>query len=53
MRLKPGISFEELDTEAYAHSDLQAARVLNAEHARLFETLANAYPETVWTAPSH
>ena len=45
MCLKPGISFAELDTQAHAHSDLQAARALNAERARRFETLANACPE--------
>ena len=45
MCLKPGISFEELDTQAHAHSDLQAAQALDAERARRFEILANACPE--------
>ena len=43
--LKPGISFEELDAQAHAHSDLQAARTLNAKRARLFRTIADAWHE--------
>ena len=44
-RLKPGISLAQLDAEAHAHSDLQAARALNAERDRLFRTIADARPE--------
>lgn len=43
--LKPSISFAQLDPEAHAHSDLQAARALNAKRDRLFRTIAEARPE--------
>ena len=43
--LKPGISFEELDAKAHAHSDLHAVRAVNAERDRLFRTIADAWPE--------
>ena len=43
--LKPGVSFEELDAQARAVSDLQAARALNAERARLFQAIADAWPD--------
>ena len=43
--LKPAISVAQLDAEAHAHSDLQAARALNAERDRLFQTIAEARPE--------
>ena len=38
--LKPGVSFAELDAQARAVSDLQAARAPNAERTRLFQTIA-------------
>ena len=40
--LKHGITFAELDALAHEQSDLQAARALNAERARLFQIIANA-----------
>ena len=43
--LKPGISFAELDAQARAVSDLQAARALNGERARLFQTIVGAWPD--------
>ena len=43
--LKPGVSFAELDAKAHAASDLQAARAVNAERARLFQTIADAWPD--------
>ena len=43
--LNPGISFAELDAQARAVSDLQAARAINAERARLFQTIADAWPD--------
>ncbi|MCY3705998.1 MAG: integrase [Gammaproteobacteria bacterium] len=43
--LRPGVSFPELDAQARAVSDLQAARALNAERARLFRTIADAWPD--------
>ncbi len=43
--LKPGVAFAQLDAQAHAHSDLQAARALNAERDRLFQTIAEAQPE--------
>ena len=43
--LKPGVSFAQLDAEAHARSDPQAARAVNAERDRLFRTIADARPE--------
>ena len=43
--LRPGVSFAMLDVEAHAVSDLQAARAVNAERARLFRTIADAWPD--------
>ncbi|MDE0190514.1 MAG: integrase, partial [Gammaproteobacteria bacterium] len=43
--LRPGVSFAMLDAEAHAVSDLQAARAVNAERARLFRTIADAWPD--------
>ena len=37
--LRPGIDFEQLDTEAYAVSDNEAARQLNAARDKLFREL--------------
>ena len=42
--LKPGVSFEALDAEALAVSDLQSARALNDARRRLFRTIAEARP---------
>ena len=44
-RLKPGVSFAQLDAQAHAHSDLPAGRSLNAERDRLFRGIAEAQPE--------
>ena len=37
--LKPGVTFADLDAEAHAISDLQAARALNTARDRLFQTI--------------
>ena len=39
--LRPGISFAELDAQAHALSDQQAARALNAGRERLFRSIAD------------
>jgi hypothetical protein len=39
--LKPGVSFEKLDTEASAMSDNEAAERLNNARAILFKTIFN------------
>ena len=40
--LKPGATFEALDRIAFAHSDLQAARALNAARTDLFRRIHSA-----------
>jgi hypothetical protein len=39
--LKPGISFQHLDTQANAMSDNEAARRLNQARATMFKTIYN------------
>lgn len=41
-RLKPGVTFEQLDAIAYAISDNEAARRLNQARAELFRSINNA-----------
>ncbi len=41
--LKPGGSFEHLDTVAYAHSDLDAARAVNAARDELLRALGREW----------
>ena len=37
--LKPGVTFQQLDAIAYAQSDLDAARAVNAARDELFRTI--------------
>ena len=37
--LKPGLTFQQLDAIAYAQSDLDAARAVNAARDELFRTI--------------
>ena len=39
--LKPGITFEQLDAQATAMSDNEAAQRLNQARAKLFKTIFN------------
>ena len=41
--LKPGVSFESLDAVVYAHSDLDAARAVNAARDELFRALGREW----------
>ncbi len=41
--LKPGVTFADLDAEAHARSDLQAARALNAARDRLFHAIGRGH----------
>ena len=43
--LKPGVSFAQLDAEAYAISDLNAAKAVNRARKALFGNLTQARPE--------
>ena len=41
--LKPGITFETLDAQAHAHTDLKAAQALNQARAELFHRLGHEH----------
>ena len=43
--LKPGVSFAQLDAQAYAISDLNAAKAVNRARKALFGNLTQARPE--------
>ena len=51
--LKPGVTFQHLDAIAYAQSDLDAARAVNAARDELFRTIGYRRIPRVGERPAH